>query len=194
MVGAMNEPAKAGRKRDEAIDVALLDVAQRHLAHFGYEAMSLAAVAEEAGTTRQALYRRFSSKADLATAAVAAMSSADERSESDDPLSDLVRELQSFAVGVSRPNGMSLIGTMIQSSADPELVESFRQRLVEPRRDRIRSILRRGVQAKVLRADADVETAVSFCTGSWYAYAVAGARPPRDWPKRCAQLVWRSLQ
>ena len=193
-MNALNEVGKAGRKRDSAIDAALLGVAQRHLAHFGYEAMSLAAVAEEAGTTRQALYRRFASKADLATAAVASMSSAEERPESDDPLADLVRELQSFAVGVSRPNGMSLIGTMIQSSAEPELVESFRQRLVEPRRDRIRSILRRGVLAKALRSDADVETAVSFCTGSWYAYAVAGVRPPRDWPKRCAHLVWRSLQ
>ena len=32
----------------------------------GYEAMSVAAVAEEAGTTRPALYRRWATKADLA--------------------------------------------------------------------------------------------------------------------------------
>lgn len=36
----------------------------------GYESMSLAAVAHEARTTRQALYRRWPTKADLAAAAV----------------------------------------------------------------------------------------------------------------------------
>ena len=43
----------------------MLKAAARHLAAYGYEAMSVAAVAEEAGTTRQALYRRWTGKADL---------------------------------------------------------------------------------------------------------------------------------
>ena len=45
-------------------------MANRRLAASGYEAMSLAAVAQEAGTTRQALYRRWPTKAALAAAAV----------------------------------------------------------------------------------------------------------------------------
>jgi AcrR family transcriptional regulator len=82
----------AGRPRDPDIDQAVIAVAQRHLADRGYDAMSLAAVAEEAGTTRQALYRRWPGKADLATAAIAAMSEAAARPETDDPFVDLVAE------------------------------------------------------------------------------------------------------
>src|SRR5262249_60605931 len=47
-----------GRARDPGIDTRVLAVAHRHLSALGYEAMSVAAVAQEAGTTRQALYRR----------------------------------------------------------------------------------------------------------------------------------------
>jgi AcrR family transcriptional regulator len=183
-----------GRRRDASIDAALLVATQRQLAELGYEAVSLAAIAEEAGTTRQALYRRYASKADLATAAIAAMSGAENRANSDDPFADLVRELESFRSGVARPNGMSMIGTMLQTSADPELVSAFRERLVAPRRARLSDILRRGIASGALSHDADVALATSMLTGSWYSYAVAGARPPKDWPRRVATLIWRALQ
>ncbi|MBS2554019.1 helix-turn-helix transcriptional regulator, partial [Catenulispora sp. NL8] len=68
-VGARS--AGQGRARDNAIDARILTAAKRQLAVLGYEGMSIAAVALEAGTTRQALYRRWPSKAALAAAAVA---------------------------------------------------------------------------------------------------------------------------
>src|SRR5690348_244768 len=68
-VGARS--AGQGRARDGAIDARILAAAKRQLAVLGYEGMSIAAVAQEAGTTRQALYRRWPSKADLAAAVVA---------------------------------------------------------------------------------------------------------------------------
>ena len=93
----------------------MLDAAVRHLSAHGYDGMSVVAVAEEAGTTRQALYRRWPSKADLATAAIAGLSRAEERSDSDDPYRDLVAELRAFQAGVSRPNGVSMVGSMLQT-------------------------------------------------------------------------------
>lgn len=62
-----------GRSRDADIDARILAAAGRHLARDGYQGMSLAAVAQEAGTTRQALYRRWAGKAELAAAVVAAI-------------------------------------------------------------------------------------------------------------------------
>ena len=177
------------------IDEAVLAQSRRMLAEVGYEAFSMAAVAAAAGTTRQALYRRFSSKADLATAAVASMAVEGGRVDTADPFADLVQELRHFQRGVSRPNGVSLIGTMLLSSADPELVDLFRTRLVHPRRARLRHILQRGAQAGFLEAaDADLDVAVSFLTGSFYALALSGTAPGRDWPKRVASLVWRSIE
>lgn len=181
-----------GRPRNADIDAAVLAAAQRLLADVGYESLSMAAVAQAAGTTRQALYRRWPTKADLATAAVASMSQADQRVETDDPLADLERELDAFRRGVTRRNGVSLVGTMLQNAADPELRRLFRQRLVTPRRRRFRRILHHGVELGLLDPDADVETAVAACTGILYAQALAGQRPSRDWSTRVARSVWRS--
>ncbi|MEZ0367266.1 TetR/AcrR family transcriptional regulator C-terminal ligand-binding domain-containing protein [Mycobacterium sp. pUA109] len=55
----------AGRPRDPRIDAAILQATADLLAEIGYANLTLAAVAERAGTTKSALYRRWSSKAEL---------------------------------------------------------------------------------------------------------------------------------
>lgn len=180
-----------GRPRDPELDTAILEAARHHLAAHGYDAMSVAAVAESAGTTRQALYRRFPSKADLATAAIAGMSRAAERPDTDDVFADLVVELQAFRDGVTRPNGLGMVGAMLQEATDPELRALFRERIVSPRRSRIEHILRRGTAAGLLDRDADLVVAVAACTGTFYALALADRAVP-DWPERTAAMVWRA--
>lgn len=182
-----------GRVRDPAIDARVLAVAGRHLAAHGYEAMSVAAVAREAGTTRQAIYRRWPVKADLAAAAMLAAAEAGPRPDSTDPLADLAAELADFQRGVSLPGRLSLVGTMLQDSTVPELRTRYQAQVIAPRRHRIRAILERAVELGLIDADADLEVAVTLGTGSWYARALAGQEPPPDWPARAALLVWRSV-
>ncbi|MEM7339462.1 MAG: TetR/AcrR family transcriptional regulator [Actinomycetota bacterium] len=170
----------------------MLAVAREQLAGIGYEAMSLAAIAANAGTTRQALYRRWPTKADLATAAIASMSGHEDRPDSDDPLADLVAELAAFRRGVTRRNGVSLVGTMLQNSADPELVRLFRARLVAPRRTRITHILTRAQAMGKLAPDADIEFATAAATGVLYAQALSGSPARTRWADRAAALVWRA--
>lgn len=55
----------AGRPRDPRIDAAILAATAELLVQIGYANLTLAAVAERAGTTKTALYRRWSSKAEL---------------------------------------------------------------------------------------------------------------------------------
>src|ERR1700709_1744375 len=55
----------AGRPRDPRIDAAILGATADLLAEIGYANVTMAAVAERAGTTKTALYRRWSSKAEL---------------------------------------------------------------------------------------------------------------------------------
>ena len=59
-----------GSPRDHSIDQAVIQATQRNLAANGYHRMSLEGIAAEAGTTKATLYKRWSSKADLATAAM----------------------------------------------------------------------------------------------------------------------------
>jgi AcrR family transcriptional regulator len=160
----------------------VLKAAARHLAAHGYEAMSVAAVAEEAGTTRQALYRRWPGKAELSAAALSAFADRATEAEGADPFADLVAELADFQRGVSRPGRLSLAGTMLQDSVEAEVRARYQAEVVAPRRRRLR-----------LDLDADLDVAVTMCTGSWYARALAGARQPRNWPLRTATLVWRAV-
>jgi AcrR family transcriptional regulator len=60
----------AGRPRDPRIAAAILSATAELLVEIGYSNLSLAAVAERAGTTKSALYRRWSSKAELVHEAV----------------------------------------------------------------------------------------------------------------------------
>jgi AcrR family transcriptional regulator len=55
----------AGRPRDPRIDAAILRATADLLVEIGYPNLTMAAVAERAGTTKTALYRRWSSKAEL---------------------------------------------------------------------------------------------------------------------------------
>jgi AcrR family transcriptional regulator len=187
----MTNHAAPGRPRDPSIGGRVLEIALRDLAEHGYEGLSLAAVADEAGTTRSALYRRWPGKAELATAAIASLSEADTRGITDDPYADLVAELGAFRRGVTRPDGLSLVGTMLQRGTDPELQRLYRERIVFPRRARLRAILERAV-TRGLVAGGDLELAVASLTGSFYALALAGTIPP-NWPLRAAAHAWRSL-
>ena len=55
----------AGRPRDPRIDAAILRATADLLVEIGYSSLTMAAVADRAGTTKTALYRRWSSKAEL---------------------------------------------------------------------------------------------------------------------------------
>jgi AcrR family transcriptional regulator len=182
-----------GRARDASIDDRVLAAAARQLAVSGYEALSVAAVAEEAGTTRQALYRRWPGKAELAAAALTGVADRSPATETADPFADLVAELADFRRGVSRAGRLSLVGTMLQDSVDPDVRARYQARVIAPRRRRLRSILERAQQQELVDADADLEIAITMATGSWYARALAGDPPPRNWPRRTALLLWRAV-
>jgi hypothetical protein len=48
----------------------------------------------------------------------------------------------------------------------PRLVKRYKEQVVEPRRELIRSVLRRGVATGELRADTDIEIAMLTLTGA----------------------------
>jgi LmbE family N-acetylglucosaminyl deacetylase/AcrR family transcriptional regulator len=61
----VDKTPSSGRPRDPRIDAAILDATADLLVEIGYSNLTMAAVAERAGTTKTALYRRWSSKAEL---------------------------------------------------------------------------------------------------------------------------------
>ena len=62
---SVDKAPSAGRPRDPRIDAAILRATADLLVQIGYSNLTMAAVAKRAGTTKTALYRRWSSKAEL---------------------------------------------------------------------------------------------------------------------------------
>jgi AcrR family transcriptional regulator len=187
-------PPGRGRARDPAIDARVLAVAATQLAARGFEAMSVAGIADTAGTTRQAIYRRWPTKSDLAAAAIGGDDTVDHdaSADSNEPFVELVAELTDFRRGVSKPGRLSLVGSMLQTSADRDVATRYRDRVVAPRRRRLQAIFERAQQLGQIDANADLAVLVTMCTGSWYARALAGDSPPRNWPRRTSELAWRA--
>jgi AcrR family transcriptional regulator len=189
-----SKPHPGGRPRDAELDERILAATRELLAVHGYQGLSIAAVAEAAGTTRPSVYLRFADKKDLATRAIAGMNVSDELQTSEDVQADLVAELRHFRTAVTRPNGMAFVGTVLaEEQHTPDLIAHFRARLVEPRRRRVGGVLERGMRSGVLRAGLDVDVVTTALIGSVYARYLATGDVPADWPERTVASVWPGI-
>jgi AcrR family transcriptional regulator len=183
-----------GRPRDATLDERILAAAREQLAEHGYQGLSIGSVARAAGTTRPSVYLRFAGKEDLATAAIAGMSVADPLQVSADLHADLVAELRHFRTAVTRPGGMSFVGTVLaEEHHTPSLIRRFRERLVLPRRRRVAGTLRRGIDVGALRPGLDVDVITTMLIGAIYARYLATGDVPADWPERVVSSMWPAI-
>lgn len=184
-----------GRPRDPELDERILAATRQILAERGYQGLSIDAVAKTARTTRPSVYLRFAGKEDLATSAVAGMTVDDPLPVTDDIRADLVAELRHFRTAVTRPHGLSFVGTVLaEEHLTPSLIARFRQRLLLPRRRRLAGTLDRGIRAGTLRPTLDVDAVTSMLIGSLYARYLASSEVPPDWPERVVGSMWPAIQ
>ena len=133
--------------------------------------LSFAAIAEEAGTTRPAIYRRWATKARARRVRDGLVSDrrasgAAQPNAAADPFGESASaELDDFRRGVSLPGRLSLVGTMLQSTTAPDAAARYRARIVAPRRARLRAILERAAQRARIDRDADLDVAVTMLDG-----------------------------
>jgi len=118
-----------GRPRNPRIDGAVLRATVELLAETGYPGLSVAAIAERAGTSKPAIYRRWPSKAHLVHEAVfpagAATAIPDTGSPPDD-LREMVR--RTMAVLTSPAARAALPGLVGEMAADPSLHAALLER------------------------------------------------------------------
>jgi AcrR family transcriptional regulator len=190
----IQETNPPGRPRDAAVDQLIIEAAQRQLANVGFAQMSIESVAAEAGVSRPTLYRRWKSKEDLATAAIAALQIPKPPPAQDDVWSAVEAELVHFRRSLERPNGMSMIGmVLLEEHRMPELAAMFRSRLIEPRRQRMTALLRTGIGQGEIREGADIGTAVASAIGSFYAHYIATGSVPKGWERKTISFLRQGL-
>jgi AcrR family transcriptional regulator len=180
-----------GRPRNPELDRAILAAAERQLRELGYARMSLESVAAAAGTTVPSVRRRFGSKAGLAEAVISSLRVADLPTAAMPPRARALAILQNFHHNLLRKDAMAVVGTLLaEESRHPELLETFRNRLVEPRRALLRQALADGIKAGELPPSADPEVLASMLIGSFYARYLASSDLPDDWAERTLRPVW----
>lgn len=183
-----------GRPRDEHTDEAILATTLRLLQDVGYRSLSVESVAAEAGVAKTTIYRRYRNKADLATAALATMVPVDELVQpSDDPRGDLVAFLDEFESALEDV-GVDVIGSLLGERDDSEFVELHRQRIIRPRLERSRRLLRRAQELGMIRSDADLDLALEMLIGSFVARHLSGRKRPPRWAEQAVTTLWRGLE
>jgi AcrR family transcriptional regulator len=157
----VDNPPAAGRPRDPRIDASILRAAAELLVEIGYSNLTMAAVAERAGTTKTALYRRWSSKAELvheaAFPATPTALLAGSSSFADDvrAMVDATRDV--FTTPVVRA---ALPGLVADMAGDPELNARVMQRfagLFAAVRDRVTRAVDNGEARPTVDPDRLVE-------------------------------------
>ena len=171
-------PRRPGRPRSERAEQAILDATLEAIAERGVDGVGCEDVAARAGVGKATLYRRWPGKEDLLIAAFASL-----KSPLPEPRGESVRE-----------DLIAMLGVMVDDADDPRyarqfallhdegqryprLVKRYKEQVVEPRRELIRSVLRRGVAAGELRPDTDIEVAMLTLTGAVMARGKHDATP-----------------
>jgi AcrR family transcriptional regulator len=165
------------------------------MAEQGIHDLRMDDVADRARVGKAAIYRRYRSKDELVTAAVAALVSEIAVPDTGSTLQDLLAlmreavELYSGSLaGRLMPN---LVGAMGQR---PELARTVRDVFLVERRTALRAVLERGVERGDLRPDLDLELALDVLGGAlFYRLLVTGGPLDEQLAEGVAGLVLRGF-
>jgi AcrR family transcriptional regulator len=183
-----------GRPRNEEADREIIAATLRLLPLQGYDRLSVEAVAAEADVTRATIYRRYPSKAELVCAALNAYP--DDASVGDlaDVRAYLVTLMAVFRAGIQACDGVAICSSLyLNREQHPEMLEEFRRAVVEPRMDRMRSVLEAAAAAGHVREGIDVEMVVTMLFGAGIQRVLTGGTLDDAWPERVVAAAWPLL-
>jgi AcrR family transcriptional regulator len=184
-----------GRPRDERADRSILAATLELIAEHGVRDLRMDDVAVRARVGKATIYRRYRSKDELVTAAVAALVSEiripDTGSTRDDLLELMRSAVDVYSGSIEAAAMPSLVDAM---SRDAELARAVREGFLTGRRAALRAVLERGVARGDLRADLDFELALDVLGGPlFYRLLVTGGRIDRALADGVVELILRGF-
>jgi AcrR family transcriptional regulator len=185
-----------GRPKDARADRAILETTLELIAERGAHAFRTEDVAARAGVGKGAIYRRYRSKEELVTAAVAALvreeiAVPDTGSTRGDLLALMREAVELYRSSLPGRLVPKLIGAMADN---PELARAVRDGFVAVRRSALSEVLRRGVERGDLRSDLDLELALDVLGGPlFYRLLVTGGPLDEQLAEGVADLILRGF-
>jgi AcrR family transcriptional regulator len=178
-MGATAAPVRIGRPRSAEADRAIVQATLELIAEEGLAPVTVEAVAARAGVGKTTVYRRWPGKDELVVDALATLND-DLEPIGPGPASErLVQLLDQLRLRAQGTVGGRIFPAMAAcSGTHPQLWALFHERVLEPRRELLRALLREGVSTGELRGDLDIELAVNLLVGGMV-YAL-NLRPPGE--------------
>jgi AcrR family transcriptional regulator len=165
---AVGMESHRGRPRSDRVHRAILDAARELIVEGGFAELRLEHVAAKAGVGKATIYRRWSSKEELALELLLELAApylAVE--ETGDTRQELRAAVDNVIRGLTRtPLGPVIRALMSEIAINPSLGDPFRATVVQARRRDVESIVRRGIARGDLRPDADASVATELLIGS----------------------------
>ena len=186
---------RPGRPRSEQADRAIINAALSLFAESGPEGLCIERVAARAGVGKATIYRRWPGKEDLLLDAIASLKTPLPEPAGRSAREDLTALLGAMCEETADPRRARQFALLLGEGAKyPRLMARYLETVVEPRREVIRTVLRRGIATGELRPGLDVEAALFMLVGA----VIARRGPemeavPPEYPERVVDELLRGL-
>jgi AcrR family transcriptional regulator len=184
------EPRRPGRPRSEQADLAILSAALDLFAESGPDALCIEQVAARAGVGKATIYRRWPGKEDMLVDALGSLSTHLPVPQGRSVRADLVALLTAISREAADPRRSRLFALLQgEGLRYPRLMAKYIETVVQPQRDVVSSVLRRGVATGELRENTDIDAATFLLNGA----VLASMYGPEPMDARHAKRVVEEL-
>jgi AcrR family transcriptional regulator len=158
---------RPGRPRSEQAEQAIIEATLDLFAEKGFEGVCVELVASRAGVGKATIYRRWPNKEELLLAAFASLKSPFPEPKGVSVRDDLLAMVEVMCADKADPRKARRYALLHgEGEKYPRLMARYKETVVQPRRDAMRAVIRRGVETGELRPDTDVEIAMLSLTGA----------------------------
>jgi AcrR family transcriptional regulator len=158
---------RPGRPRSEQADEAIMTAALELFAESGAEGLCIERVAARAGVGKATIYRRWPGKEDMLLDGLPRLAAALPVPQGKSVRADLIALLDAVCRETADPRRVRLVALLQGEGRQyPRLKARYLETVIQPRREAMRAVLRRGVATGELRQDADIEAAMYLLNGA----------------------------
>ena len=184
-----------GRPRDRRIDDAVLDATVALLGEVGYAALSVDAIAKQAGTSKPAIYRRWPSKAHLVHEAAFAARIAADLPDTGSLAGDVRAMVRGTVAVLSTPAARAALpGLLGEMTADATLHSVLLDRFADALGPGLHARLDAATARGELRADVTATDLTEVITGiALLAALTRSTAPDDDWIDRNTTLILKGI-
>lgn len=187
-------PRRPGRPRSAQAEKAILAAALEEFAERGPDSLCIEQVAARAGVGKATIYRRWPGKEDMLADALAAIGPQLPQPQGKSVRADLIALLSAICREAADPRRARLFALLHgEGRRYPRLMARYLATVVQPQRDLVRTVLRRGVATGELRQDTDLEAAAFLLDGAVLASMHAPGPADARYAKRVVGELMRGL-